>query len=75
LSKKEGKDFAKTVVIPPEENDMFRHGSEETPEMKHEKAIGWAVKGPPKGLSGWSVFFLLVIAVVLGFGIVSMLML
>lgn len=74
MSKNESKDFAKTVVIPPEENDIFRHGSMETQEVKHEETIGWAVEGPPKGLSGWSVFFIVVIAVVLGFGIVSMLL-
>lgn len=74
MSKNEGKDFAKTVVIPPEENDMFRHKSEAAKETTHEEAMGWTVKGPPKGLSGWSVFFLVVIVVVLGFGIVSMLM-
>ena len=74
MSKKESKDFAKTVVIPPEENDIYKHGSVEIQEVKHEERIGWAVEGPPKGLSGWSVFFLVVIVVVLGFGIVSMLL-
>lgn len=74
MSKIQGKDFAKTVVIPPEENEMFKHKSVAAKEVTNEEVMGGTVKGPPKGLSGWSVFFLVVIGVVLGFGIVVMLM-
>ncbi|MGW8227482.1 MAG: hypothetical protein ACWGOW_01210 [Gammaproteobacteria bacterium] len=74
MSKIQGKDFAKTVVITPEENEALRHKTVTAKEITQEEAMGGAVKGPPKGLSGWSVFFLVVIIVVLGIGIVAMLM-
>lgn len=74
MSKIQGKDFAKTVVIPPEERETFHRKSEADKAVRQEAAMGGDIKGPPKGLSGWSVFFLIVIGVVLCFGIVAMLM-
>jgi hypothetical protein len=74
MSKIQGKDFAKTVVITPEENEAIKHRAVAAKEVTKEEAMGGGVKGPPKGLSGWSVFFLIVIGVVLCFGIVVMLM-
>lgn len=73
MSRIQGKDFAKTVVIPPEERETFQHKAEAEKAITKEAAMGGDVKGPPKGLSGWSVFFLIVIGVVLCFGIVAML--
>ena len=74
MSKIQGKDFAKTVVITPEEREAFIQKPVAAKEVTKEEAMGGEVKGPPKGLSGWSVFFLVVIGVVLCFGIVAMLM-
>ena len=74
MGKIQGKDFAKTVVITPEENEAFKHKAEAAKEVKTETVLGGEVKGPPKGLSGWSVFFLVVVGVVLCFGIVAILM-
>lgn len=65
-------DFAKTVVIPPEENEAFRQKTMATKRVTNEEVMGGTVKGPPKGLSGWSVFFLVVIALLVGFGLVVM---
>jgi len=73
MSKIQGKDFAKTVVIPPEERETFQRKVEADKAVTKEVVMGGAVKGPPKGLSGWSVFFLIVIGVVLCFGIVALL--
>jgi hypothetical protein len=73
MSKIQGKDFAKTVVIPPEERENFQRKAEAEIAVTKEAAMGGDVKGPPKGLSGWSIFFLIVIGVVLCFGIVAML--
>ena len=72
MHKNNDQDFAKTVVIPPEENDSFRQRAMASKQVTNEEAMGGTVKGPPKGLSGWSVFFLIVIAVLLGFGFVVM---
>jgi len=74
MSKIQGKDFAKTVVIPPEERETYHRKVETDIAVTKEAAMGGDVKGPPKGLSGWSVFFLVVIAVVFGIGIVAILM-
>jgi len=74
MSKIRGQDFAKTVVIPPEERENFQRKAEADIAVSKEAAMGGDVKGPPRGLSGWSVFFLIVIGLVLGFGIVVMLM-
>ena len=73
MSKIQGKDFAKTVVIPPEERETFQQKAMAAKEVTKEAAMGGDIKGPPKGLSGWSIFFLVVIGVVLCFGIVAML--
>jgi hypothetical protein len=73
MSKIQGKDFAKTVVITPEENEAIQRKTVSPKKVTKEEAMGGDVKGPPKGLSGWSVFFLIVIGVVLCFGIVAML--
>ena len=72
MPKNNDQDFAKTVVIPPEENQAFRQRTMATKRVTKEEALGGTVKGPPKGLSGWSVFFLLVIAVLVGVGFVLM---
>ena len=61
MAKIQGKDFAKTVVITPEENEALKHKAEAAKEVKTETVLGGEVKGPPKGLSGWSVFFLVLI--------------
>ena len=74
MGKIQGKDFAKTVVITPEENEASRQKVMAAKQVTQEEAMGGVVKGPPKGLSGWSIFFLVVIAVLLGFGIVAVLM-
>jgi hypothetical protein len=74
MSKIQGKDFAKTVVIPPEERENFQRKAEAEIAVTKEAAMGGDVKGPPKGLSGWSVFFLVVIALVVCFGIIAILM-
>ena len=73
MSKIQGKDFAKTVVIPPEERETYHRKAEADIAVTKEAAMVGDVKGPPKGLSGWSIFFLIVIGVVLCFGIVAML--
>ena len=74
MTKIRGKDFAKTVVITPEENAALKRKEaakqQATPKpVTQDPIIGGEVKGPPKGLSRWSIFFLVVIALVLGFGI------
>ena len=74
MGKIQGKDFAKTVVITPEEADAFKQKAAVAKEVNKEAVLGGEVKGPPKGLSGWSVFFLVVVGVVLCFGIIAMLM-
>jgi len=74
MSKIQGKDFAETVVITPEENETIKQKAVVAKEVTNEEAMGGGVKGPPKGLSSWSVFFLVVIGVVLCIGIVAMLM-
>jgi hypothetical protein len=74
MSKIQGKDFAKTVVITPEEAEAFKQKTEADKEVTKEAVLGGEVKGPPKGLSGWSVFFLVVVGVVLCFGIIALLM-
>jgi hypothetical protein len=73
MSKIRGKDFAKTVIITPEERDAHKQmaaakqQADANPVSK-EPIIGGEVKGPPKGLSRWSIFFLVVIVLVLGVG-------
>jgi hypothetical protein len=74
MSKIQGKDFAKTVVITPEENEAIQRKVVTPKKVTKEEAMGGEVKGPSKGLSGWSVFFLVVVGVVLCFGIVAILM-
>ena len=73
MSKIRGKDFAETVVITPEENEAMQQKAVAAKEVNTEEVIGGAVKGPPRGLSGWSIFFLVVVGVVLCFGILAML--
>ena len=73
MSKIQGKDFAETVVITPEENETIKQKAMAAKEVTKEEAMGGDVKGPPKGLSGWSIFFLVVVGVVLCFGILAML--
>jgi hypothetical protein len=73
MTKIRGKDFAKTVIITPEENDALKRKEaakqQATPKpVTQDPIIGGEVKGPPKGLSRWSIFFLVVIALVLGVG-------
>ncbi len=74
MSKIRGQDFAKTVVITPEENEAIKRKPVASKEVTKEVAMDGIIKGPPRGLSGWSVFFLIVIGVVLGFGVVVILM-
>jgi hypothetical protein len=74
MSKIRGQDFAKTVVIPPEEYEQTMRKSMASKQVSNEDAMGGPVAGPPKGLSRWSVFFLIVIGLLLGFGIVTLLM-
>ena len=69
MSKIRGKDFAKTVIITPEETAAKLQAAAKQVTQEPKPIIVEEVKGPPKGLSGWSKFFLLVIVVVLGFGI------
>ena len=69
MSKIRGKDFAKTVIITPEETAAKLQAAAKQAPKEPKPIIGEEVKGPPKGLSRWSIFFLVVIVVVVGFGI------
>ena len=73
MSKIQGKDFAKTVVITPEEAEAFKQKTEAAKEVTKEEVLGGEVKGPPKGLSGWGIFLLIVFGVVAYYGIVALL--
>ena len=77
MSKIRGKDFAKTVIITPEENDAIQQKAA-VDKVVAEIAAKEAAKleppkGPRKGLGGWSVFFLIVVGVVAYYGIVAIL--
>jgi len=78
MSKIRGKDFAKTVIITPEENDALKQKAavdKAIAEMAAKDAAKLAPpKGPRKGLGGWSIFFLIVVGVVAYYGIVAILM-
>ncbi len=75
MAKIRGKDFAKTVVITPEESESIikkaaedrRRGADRRDGI--DRRVEVTLKRPPKGLSGWSIFFLLVVVVVAGIGI------
>lgn len=74
MSKIRGKDFAKTVVITPEENETFKQKAADKQQatakpVAQDPIIGGEIKGPPKGLSPWGIFFLVVIIAILAFGI------
>lgn len=91
MSKIRGKDFAKTVVITPEERgatyqrataDRRAAAERRTTADRRavadrraaaERRVAVSLKGPPKGLSGWSIFFLIVTGVVAYYGIVAIL--
>ena len=85
MSKIRGKDFAKTVIITPEENDAIQQKAavDRRAEVDRRAAaerraaadrrVALTLKGPRKGLSGWSVFFLIVVGVVGYYGIVALL--
>ena len=77
MSKIRGKDFAKTVIISPEESDAIIQKAavdKAVAEIAANEAVKLAPpKGPPKGLGGWSVFFLIVVGVVAYYGIVAIL--
>ena len=73
MSKIRGKDFAKTVIITPEENDALKQKAAAKQQatakpVTQEPIISGEVKGPPRGLSRWSIFFLVVIVLMLGVG-------
>lgn len=70
MSRIRGRDFDKTVIIPPEENAPKQHKTMASRPFTHVEAMGGLVEGPPKGLSRWGVFFLIVLAVLIGVGIV-----
>jgi hypothetical protein len=80
MSKIRGKDFAKTVVITPEESESIikkaandrRTGADRRKGV--DRRVEVTLKRAPKRLSGWSIFFLLVVAVVASVGIVAVLM-
>ena len=78
MSKIRGKDFAKTVIITPEENDAIQKKAavdKAIAEIAAKDAAKLAPpKGPRKGLGGWSIFFLIVVGVVAYYGIVAILM-
>ena len=77
MSKIRGKDFAKTVIISPEESDAIIQKAavdKAVAEIAANEAVKLAPpKGPAKGLGGWSVFFLIVVGVVAYYGIVALL--
>jgi hypothetical protein len=86
MSKIRGKDFAKTVIITPEENDAIQQRVRSDRRTKADRRtvaerraaadrrVAVTLKGPRKGLSGWSIFFLIVVTVVTYYGIVAILM-
>jgi len=82
MSKIRGKDFAKTVIITPEETETIQQKAavdKAVAEIAAKEAAKEAArlampKGPRKGLGGWSIFFLIVVGVVLYYGIVALLM-
>lgn len=78
MSKIRGKDFAKTVIMTPEENDAIKQKAavdKAVAEIAAKDAAELAPpKGPRKGLGGWSIFFLFVVGVVAYYGIVAILM-
>ena len=77
MSKIRGKDFAKTVIITPEENDEIQKKAavdKVIAEMAAKDTAKLAPpKGPRKGLSGWSIFLLILVGVVAYYGIVAIL--
>ena len=77
MSKIRGKDFAKTVIITPDESDAIQQKAavdKAIAEIAAKEAAELAPpKGPRKGLGGWSVFFLIVVGVVAYYGIVAIL--
>ena len=85
MSKIRGKDFAKTVIISPEESDAIiqkaavdrraaaDRRAEDDRRAAADRRAAVTLKGPPKGLGGWSVFFLIVVGVVAYYGIVALL--
>lgn len=85
MSKIRGKDFAKTVIITPEENEAIQQRARSDRRTKAERRvaadrraaadrrIALTLKGPPKGLSGWGIFLLIVVGVVAYYGIVALL--
>jgi len=91
MSKIRGKDFAKTVIIAPDESEAIHQrarsdrraradrraaADRRTAAVRRaaaERRVAVSLKGPPKGLSGWSIFFLMVVGVVAYYGIVAIL--
>ena len=77
MSKIRGKDFAKTVVITPDENEAIQRKAAVDKVIAEiavkETTRSMEVKGPRKGLGGWSIFFLIVVGVVAYYGIVAIL--
>lgn len=86
MSKIRGKDFAKTVIITPEENEAIQQMARSDRRNKADRRavaerraaadrrVAFTLKGPPKGLSGWSIFLLILVGVVAYYGIVAILM-
>ena len=78
MSKIRGKDFAKTVIMTPEENDAIQQKAAVDKAIAEiaakDAAKPAAPKAPRKGLGGWSIFFLIVVAVIAYYGIVAVLM-
>jgi len=80
MSKIRGKDFAKTVIITPEESDVIlqkaaidRRAAADR-RAATDRRVAAKIKGPRKGLSGWGIFFLILTSVVAYYGIVALLM-
>lgn len=91
MSKIRGKDFAKTVIITPDESEAIQQKAvvdrraaadrratadrRTTAERREaaERRVAVTLKGPPKGLGGWSIFFLIVVGVVAYYGLVAIL--
>lgn len=68
MGKIRGKDFDNTVIIAPEENGALEQESGDSNKVAPPPLITEAIKGPPRGLSRWSVFFLVVLVLLLGIG-------
>jgi len=80
MSKIRGKDFAKTVIITPEESGAILEKAAVDRRVvadrraATDRRVAAKIKGPRKGLSGWGIFFLILTGVVAYYGIVAVLM-